>query len=157
VLIIAQVFYTGNARIARIISAAAAKHLTPLTLELGGKSPVIVDGTSDVALAARRILFGKATNAGQICISPDYVLVQQDKQDELIEGFKAAYKSFFPDGAIASDSYARIVSDNHFSRLKSLLARTKGEIVMGGGTDDKRGFEPTVLKGVKADDALMDE
>ncbi|KAG6831116.1 hypothetical protein H0H87_006141 [Tephrocybe sp. NHM501043] len=152
-----HIFYTGNGRVARIIAAAAAKHLTPLTLELGGKSPVIVDGTFDIALAAKRILWGKINNAGQICVAPDFVLVLQEKQDELTAALKAAYNSFYPEGALNSTSISRIVSDSHHKRLRGLLSRTRGEIVFGGQTDEKKGFEPTVVKNVAEGDSLLEE
>jgi aldehyde dehydrogenase (NAD+) len=174
-LTVFSVFYTGNGRVARIIAAAAAKHLTPLTLELGGKSPVIVDGTFDLNLAAKRILHGKLTNAGQvascsassfrcehlfglrICVCPDYVLVPREKQDELIACLTQHLKAFFPEGALSSQSFGRIVSDLHFNRLMGLLKRTKGEIVFGGGTDQRRGIEPTIVKNVMEDDSLLEE
>jgi len=152
-----HIFYTGNGRIARIIAAAAAKHLTPLTLELGGKSPVIVDGTFDISLAAKRILWGKINNAGQICVAPDYVLVVREKQEELIEAFKTACELFYPEGALNSTSISRIVSDLHFKRVKGLLEQTKGEIVFGGKTNEKRGFEPTIVKNVVEGDVLLEE
>ncbi|KAG6811609.1 hypothetical protein H0H92_006624 [Tricholoma furcatifolium] len=162
-----HIFYTGNGRVARIISAAAAKHLTPMTLELGGKSPVVIDGTFDMALAAKRLLWGKTNNAGQrlsilmfseICVCPDFVLVLREKQEELIEGLKAAYKSFYPDGALNNKCIARIISDGHLKRLKGLLERTKGEIVFGGQVDEKtRAFEPTVVKNVTETDSLLEE
>ncbi|KAF5376651.1 hypothetical protein D9615_007812 [Tricholomella constricta] len=152
-----HIFYTGNGRVARIIAAAAAKHLTPLTLELGGKSPVIVDGTFDISLAAKRILWGKINNAGQICVAPDYVVVLRDQQDELIAGLKSAYESFYPNGALNSTSYGRIVSDTHFERLKGQLKRTRGEVAFGGQTNEKRWFEPTIVKDVAGDDPLLEE
>ncbi|KAG6878667.1 hypothetical protein C0992_007735 [Termitomyces sp. T32_za158] len=144
-----HIFYTGNGRIARVIATAAAKHLTPLTLELGGKSPVIVDGTFDIALAAKRMLWAK------ICIAPDFVLVLREKQEELAAALKVAYDSFYPNGAL--NSMGRIVSDAHHKRLKGLLARTQGEIVFGGCFDENRGFEPTIVKNVSEGDSLMEE
>ncbi|KAF8166014.1 aldehyde dehydrogenase [Crassisporium funariophilum] len=154
-----HIFYTGNGRVARIISSAAAKHLTPLTLELGGKSPVIVDATADVSIAAKRILWGKTNNAGQICVAPDYILAHSSIIPALENALKEHYKAFYPDGALASESYSRVVSDQHFARLKGVLGRTDGKIVMGGQWEEggKRGFEPTVVTGVKANDALLEE
>jgi aldehyde dehydrogenase (NAD+) len=155
-----HIFYTGNGRVGRIVSTAAAKHLTPLTLELGGKSPVIVDSTADISLAAKRILWGKINNAGQICIAPDYILAQSSIVPSLIAAFKEHYGAFFPQGALASTSYSRIVSETHFARLKSVLGSTSGKIVMGGHWDSesgKRGFEPTVVIDVKAGDSLLEE
>ncbi|KAG5338228.1 hypothetical protein C0989_007898 [Termitomyces sp. Mn162] len=150
-----HIFYTGNGRVARIIAAAAAKHLTPLTLELGGKSPVIVDGTFDIALAAKRMLWGKITNAGQICVAPDFVLVLREKQEELAAALKVAHDSFYPEGAL--NSMSRIISDTHHKRLRGLLERTQGKIIFGGRTDEKRGFEPTIVKDVSEGDSLLEE
>ncbi|KAG5641214.1 hypothetical protein DXG03_005762, partial [Asterophora parasitica] len=95
----------------RITAAAAAKHLTPLTLELGGKSPLIVDGTFDISLAAKRLLWGKTNNAGQTCITPDYVLVLRDKQEAFVAALELAYHLFYPTGALNSASFGRIVPD----------------------------------------------
>ncbi|KAG1810461.1 aldehyde dehydrogenase [Suillus plorans] len=153
-----HIFYTGNGRVARIIASAAAKHLTPLTLELGGKSPVIIDSAYDIDLAAKRILWGKCNNAGQICVAPDYVLVQRDKQDELIKAFQKHYTSFFPNGALDSPLFGSIVSDLHHKRLTSLLSRTKGEVVLKGRSDAaRRRLEPTIVKNVAEGDSLLEE
>lgn len=155
-----HIFYTGNGRVARIVSTAAAKHLTPLTLELGGQSPVIVDSTADISLAAKRILWGKINNAGQICVAPDYILAQSSIVPSLVAAFKEHYDMFFPEGALASTSYSRIVSDTHFARLKNLLGSTSGKIVTGGKWDSesgKRGFEPTVVTDVAVGDSLLEE
>ncbi|KAF8428056.1 aldehyde dehydrogenase [Boletus edulis BED1] len=156
-----HIFYTGNSRVARIIAAAAAKHLTPLTLELGGKSPVLVDSAYDMRLAAKRILWGKCNNAGQICVAPDYILVPRSKQDEFVEGLKEAYKTFFPDGAIGASHYGSIVNESHFNRLSSLLDRTKGEritdVFEGRKDTARKRIEPTVVKNVQDDDPLLEE
>ncbi|KAJ6470758.1 aldehyde dehydrogenase [Mycena vitilis] len=151
-----QFFYTGNSSIARIICAAAAKHLTPLTLELGGKSPVIIDPSFDLNLAAKRILWAKAQNCGQFCVSPDYVLIPRVHQDEFISALKQWYAEFFPGGSLNSSSISRIVSPEHHARLTDLLKRSKGAVVLGGQTEGNTKIEVTVLKNVLADDALMD-
>ncbi|KAF8961613.1 NADP-aldehyde dehydrogenase [Flammula alnicola] len=141
-----HIFYTGNGRVARIISAAAAKHLTPLTLELGGKSPVIVDSTADISVAAKRILWGKINNCGQLCVTPDFVLAEKSIMPALVEAFAAHLKTFYPEGAHESKSYGRIVSDEHFKRLKGLLSNTKGRIAAGGKlVQGERFMEPTVV------------
>ncbi|KAG1721487.1 aldehyde dehydrogenase [Suillus paluster] len=153
-----HIFYTGNSRVARIVASAAAKHLTPLALELGGKSPVIIDSAYDIDIAAKRILWGKCRNAGQICVAPDYVLVQRDKQDELAKAFQKHYKAFFPDGALDSPLFGSIVSELHHKRLTSLLSRTKGEIVLQGRADAaRRRLEPTIVKDVADGDSLLEE
>ncbi|TRM57649.1 aldehyde dehydrogenase [Schizophyllum amplum] len=156
-----HIFYTGHSAVARIISAAAAKHLTPLTLELGGKSPVIIDPASDLTLAARRVLYGKFNNAGQICVSPDYVLIHASAKPAFIAALQEACKEWFPNGCLESDDFASIVNPTHHARLKGLLDRTKGQIVMGGRVgEDKNGqmvrMELTVVDGVEEDDVLME-
>ncbi|KDN50116.1 hypothetical protein RSAG8_01452, partial [Rhizoctonia solani AG-8 WAC10335] len=135
----AHILYTGGANVGKIVATAAAKHLTPVTLELGGKSPVIVDPASDMKLAARRILWGKATNAGQTCVAPDYVLVPRQGQAALVKELEAAYKEFYPQGAKHSDSYSRIISTGHWDRVKDADRESKF-------------IAPTVVKDVDADD-----
>ncbi|KAH7928569.1 aldehyde dehydrogenase [Leucogyrophana mollusca] len=153
-----HILYTGGGRVARIISAAAAKTLSPITLELGGKSPVVIDPKCDLTTAARRILWGKAVNAGQTCIAPDYVLVPRDFEEKFVDALKAAHAEFYPKGALNSSDISTIISAGHFSRIKGLLDKTEGEIVFGGETDESRKFiAPTVVKGVKETDSLMSE
>jgi len=137
---------------------AAAKHLTPISLELGGKNPVFVDSTADLTLAARRILWARTTNSGQVCLCPDYVLVPRDVQDSLVAEFVKMYKEFYPEGARKSDSFARLVSPAAWKRVKGLLDGTKGTVVVGGGSDEADLFiDPTVLRDVKLDDTTMSE
>lgn len=129
-----------------------------MSLELGGKNPVFVDSTADLALAARRILWGRSANCGQICLSPDYVLVLRDVQARLVEEFVKAYKEFYPEDARKSDSFARLVSPVAWKRVKGLLDGTKGTLVVGGGSDEVDLFiEPTVLRDVSLDDITMGE
>ncbi|KAJ6542372.1 aldehyde dehydrogenase [Mycena vulgaris] len=151
-----HIFYTGNGRIARIIAAAAAKHLTPLTFELGGKSPVIVDPSFDVKLAAKRTLWAKSQNCGQLCVAPDYVLIPRTHQDEFIAALKDSYAELFPEGSLNSDSICRIVSPAHHARLVDLLTRTRGEVVLGGQMEGNSKIEITVIKNVPADDSFME-
>ncbi|KAJ3533778.1 hypothetical protein NMY22_g7201 [Coprinellus aureogranulatus] len=160
-----HIFYTGNGRVARIICAAAAKHLTPTTLELGGKSPIIIDPETcgDMDIVAKRILWGKINNSGQICVAPDYVLIPKTHIDVFIASAKRALGEFFPNGsALDSSDYGRIVTDLHFKRVTGLLSKTKGQIVAGGKTGKggqvakDRGVEPTIVK-VKQGDVLLDE
>ena len=123
------IFFTGSVQVGKVVMAAAAKHLTPVTLELGGKSPVIVDETADILLAARRIAFGKLLNAGQTCVAPDYLLVQETVKDRLMDALKAEIRSMVGDGS----HLAHIINEKHASRIKALLA--KESKVMGGETD----------------------
>ncbi|KAI9465739.1 NAD-aldehyde dehydrogenase [Lactarius psammicola] len=140
-----HIMYTGGARVASIVLTAAAKTLSPVTTELGGKSPAVIDPSCDLNLTARRLMWGKFANAGQTCVAPDYALVPK-------------LKDFYPEGAEASDSFCRIVSSSHFTRIKGLLDRTGGQIVYGGSTNEETKFiEPTLVTGVKGDDSLMGE
>ncbi|KAH9973724.1 Aldehyde/histidinol dehydrogenase [Lactifluus volemus] len=149
--------YTGNGTVARIVAKAAAEHLTPVTLELGGKSPVVIDPkTTDLKIAARRVLWGKIQNAGQICVAPDYVLIPRSAQDAFVDAIKEAAVQFRLDGALTSDTYGSIVSDGHFRRLQSIMTNSSAKIVIGGDTDDaKRRIAPTVYRDVKENDSLL--
>jgi aldehyde dehydrogenase (NAD+) len=154
-----HIFYTGNGTVGKIVMRAAAEHLTPVTLELGGKSPAIVTTSADVAVSARRIAWGKCINAGQTCVAPDYVLVAEAIADEFLADLGAAITEFYGDDVAASADYGRIVSERHFDRLSSLLDRGGyDEMVIGGAADrSTKFFPPTVLTGVDPDSALMSE
>nr|VWO99650.1 Trihydroxynaphthalene reductase (EC (T3HN reductase) [Ganoderma boninense] len=146
-----------NGRIARIIAAAASKHLTPLTLEVW-KNPVVIDPKVDLKFAARRIFWGRCLGAGQICVAPEYILVPFNIQDDLVDAIKDVYHSFFPDGPEKSDSLGRIVSEAHTRRIKNLIDHTRGTIVFGGEADVSRKYvSPTLVKDVPEDDSLMSE
>lgn len=150
------IFYTGNGRVARVVMEAAAKNLTPLTLELGGKSPTIVARDAKIDLAARRICWGKFLNAGQTCVAPDYILVDRSVEDRLVTALADTVRSFYGPDPRQSPDYARIVNDAHFRRLEKLLG--DGEVVVGGETDDTaRYIAPTILRGVSFDSPLMEE
>ncbi|KAJ7461546.1 NAD-aldehyde dehydrogenase [Mycena latifolia] len=150
-----HILYTGSGRVGKIVAGAAAKTLTPVSLELGGKSPVFIDPASDMRLAAKRILWGKFANAGQTCVAPDYVLVPKDFQDTFVEALKTAYAGFYPE---TNQEITRIVNQQSFKRVNGLLQATKGTIVCGGDTDETRKFiAPTIVKDVKVDDSLMSE
>jgi aldehyde dehydrogenase (NAD+) len=152
----AHIFYTGNGRVGRIVMAAAARHLVSVTLELGGKSPCIVDRDADLEIAARRIAWGKFINAGQTCIAPDYVLVHERCEDELILALGAAIESFYGADPSASPDYARIVNRRHWDRLCALLA--DGDAVIGGEADASRLYiAPTVLRNVSPKSPIMQE
>jgi aldehyde dehydrogenase (NAD+) len=125
-----HIFYTGNGTVGRIVMAAAVKHLTPVTLELGGKSPVIVDESANLRVSARRIAWGKWLNAGQTCIAPDYVMVHEKVRAEFVDELQKAVTSFYGDDPRLSDSYGRIVTNRHFDRLRGLMAG--GTPVIGG-------------------------
>ena len=148
------IFFTGSVAVGKVVMEAAAKHLTPVTLELGGKSPVIVDKTADVKLAARRIAFGKVLNAGQTCVEPDYLLIEKSVKPAFIEAYRQALHEFFPDGSM--DEMPVIVSEKHFARVTKLL---EGQNACIGGTfDEKTRFvAPTLLDGVSPDSPVMQE
>lgn len=150
------IFYTGNGQVARIIYEAAAKFLTPVVLELGGKSPVFVDETSDLELVSRRLMWGKFTNCGQTCIAPDYVLCTPQVQGPLIEHCKKTLTSFYGEDPQKSDSLGRMVNIRHFNRVKSLLESTTGRVVAGGKMDETNNYiSPTLLVDVKLTDQIM--
>ncbi len=148
------IFFTGSVAVGKVVMEAAAKHLTPVTLELGGKSPVIVDHTADLKLAAKRIAFGKVLNAGQTCVAPDYVLLEQGMEQDFIRAYQAALEEFFPCGDLGD--LPSIVNDKHFIRLQGLL---EGQpVVLGGGIDgEHRKIEPTLLCPVSEDAPVMKE
>lgn len=151
-----HIFYTGNGTVGRIVMAAAVKNLTPVTLELGGKSPVIIDASANLRVAARRIAWGKWINAGQTCIAPDYVMVNTKIKDAFIDELGKAISEFYGDDPKASDSYGRIVSARHFDRLVSL--QTGGTVAIGGDNDaTDRYISPTVLVDVDQDAPIMNE
>lgn len=149
-----HIFYTGNGRVGRIVAKAAAEHLTPVTLELGGKSPVYVDETVNLADAARRIVWGKFMNAGQTCVAPDYVLGRAEVLAQLAPKLADAIHELYGSAVQRNPDYGRIVSDAQFARLVTYLG--DGEFVVGGGHDaEQRFIEPTVLAGVSRDSAVM--
>lgn len=115
------IFYTGSTSVGKIIQKAASKHLTPVTLELGGKSPVYVDDRVDVDLAVTRILWGKFINAGQSCIAPDYILCSKEVEKRFIQAAKSQIKAWFGDDVKQSQDFGRIVNDNHFRRILKLM------------------------------------
>ncbi|GAB4232607.1 MAG: aldehyde dehydrogenase [Elainellaceae cyanobacterium] len=151
-----HIFFTGGTAIGKIVMAAAAKHLTPVTLELGGKSPCIVDADTNIEVTAKRIAWGKFLNAGQTCIAPDYLLVDRQIKPALVDAIQKYVQEFYGDDPAHSPDYARIVSDKHFSRLTQLLDRSK--IVFGGEHQaNDRYIAPTLLDGVTWNDAAMQD
>lgn len=157
-----HIFYTGGGRVGSIVMRTAADNLTPVTLELGGKSPCFVDNTVNLATAARRIAWGKFTNAGQTCVAPDYVLATPDVARALADRIAIAIREFYGENPQQSDSFARIVNERHFDRISRLLPTqddsSVGSIVCGGQTDRAdRYIAPTVLFGTSPDAPVMQE
>lgn len=151
------IFYTGSTRVGRMVMEAAAKHLTPVTLELGGKSPCIVDRSANLRVAARRIMWGKLMNAGQVCIAPDYVLVDETVEAELLTHMAAAIKEFYGEDPRRSPDFARIVNQRHFQRLMRLMDGG-GEIYLGGEScEDELYIAPTILTKSSLDSPIMQE
>lgn len=148
------IFFTGSTQVGRIVMMEASKHLTPVTLELGGKSPCIIDETADLKKAAKRIAFGKFINAGQTCIAPDYIYVQSRVKNQLILELKQWIHMFFNEKAIDKEDYPRIINEKHYHRLISLIPKEK---VIHGGIYDKQKIEPTLLDGVTRSDSVMKE
>jgi aldehyde dehydrogenase (NAD+) len=145
-----HVFFTGGTEIGRKVMQAAAAHLTPVTLELGGKSPAIVTKDADVEVAARRITFGKLLNSGQTCIAPDYVLVEQPVKERLVDALEQSLREM----RAGEPPVQEIVNDRQFSRLKNLLDEKPGNIAVGGGTQGKA-MEPTIVVDADPDSQLM--
>lgn len=149
------IFFTGSVAVGKTVMEAAAKRLTPVTLELGGKSPIIVDETANLPLAARRIAFGKVLNAGQTCVAPDYLMIEKSVEAPFIEEYKKALADFFPDGDMSG--MVRIINDKHFERVCNILDNS-GSIAIGGARDaETRFIEPAVLTGVPIDSPAMQQ
>ena len=150
------IFFTGSPALGRTVMAAAAKNVTPVILELGGKSPCIVDRGADIAVAARRIAWGKTLNAGQTCVAPDYLLIHRSLQESFVEKFRDALRELHGDDAQKSPCYVRLVNDRAFERVAGYL--TQGKILIGGRTDPAdRYIEPTLLADADPASPVMQE
>jgi aldehyde dehydrogenase (NAD+) len=156
-----HIFFTGSPNVGKIVMSAAAKHLASVTLELGGKSPTIIDNTANVDKAAKRIVWGKFMNAGQICVSPDYVLIDESIKAKFIEACKKWIERYFTNQPKASDSYARIVTQKHFERLQSHLQDAKSlkaKVDIGGELEaDSKYIAPTLVSNLIDEATLLDE
>lgn len=150
-----HIFFTGSPNVGKVVMEAASRHLTPVTLELGGKSPVIIDGSMDMALAARRLAWGKFLNAGQTCVAPDYLLIDERCREEFKKEFEKATRKMYP-GLLESPDLGRIINEKHFNRLKGLLEGQR--VVFGGQCDDKLlRIAPTLLDDTDPDSPIMQE
>jgi aldehyde dehydrogenase (NAD+) len=149
-----HIFYTGNGVVGRIVMTAAAQHLTPVTLELGGKSPAVVEPGADLEVTAQRLVYGKFSNAGQTCVAPDYVLAVGGTGPELAKHLDTAIRAVYGDDPAVSPAYGRIINERHFDRLAGLLE--SGRAVVGGQHDrDDKFIAPTVLTDVEPDSPVM--
>ncbi|MFC0187528.1 aldehyde dehydrogenase [Fictibacillus aquaticus] len=152
------IFFTGSVPVGKIVMEAAAKNLVPVTLELGGKSPVIVDSTANLDIAAKRIAWGKFLNAGQTCIAPDYVLAHSSIKDDLIKKMTETLEAFYGTDSSSSSDYGRIVNERQFDRLAAILKQDSEKIVFGGKSDrDDLYIEPAILHNVTWNDASMED
>ncbi len=148
------IFLTGGVNVGRQVLEKAARYVTPVTLELGGKSPCIVDDSADISVAARRIAFGKAVNSGQTCVAPDYLLVQENVKDKLLSGIRDCWRQFYGDDPLRSEQWPRMVNEKHYRRVMDLMA---GERIFCGGLGDGQRIAPTILTDVSWDAPVMRE
>ncbi|XP_061721141.1 aldehyde dehydrogenase, dimeric NADP-preferring isoform X2 [Cydia pomonella] len=152
------IFYTGGTNVGKIVHAAAAKFLTPVTLELGGKSPVYIDSTANLEVTTKRILWGKFINSGQTCIAPDYILCSKEIQDKFVAEAKKVLKEWYGEDPQKSPDLCRIVNSRHFSRLQALVDASKDKIAIGGSYDAQERFiAPTILTNVTGTDKIMED
>lgn len=152
-----HVFFTGSKEVGRTVMAAAAKHLTPVTLELGGKSPCIVTAKADLKTAARRIVFGKFLNCGQTCVAPDYLYVHRSVKNELLEYIRAEMTVQLGETPLTHPDWGHIINEKHWTRLMDLIDRQKDKVIVGGtGKADTLQIAPTVLDHVTWEDPIME-
>jgi aldehyde dehydrogenase (NAD+) len=155
-----HIVFTGSGRVGQLVLAAAARHLTPVTLELGGKSPAIVLADAAMDVTARRLIWGKGYNAGQTCVAPDYLLVQRSVQAPLLAALRQEHRRLYGATPLRSPDLAAIVNQSQYERLESLLrqAHTRGQVLIGGGCDPtRRRIEPTVVEVSSGDDPLLQD
>ncbi|NFG57887.1 aldehyde dehydrogenase [Clostridium botulinum] len=152
------IFFTGSINVGKIVMRAAADNLIPVTLELGGKSPVIIDESANIKVVAKRIIWGKTLNAGQTCVAPDYVLVHASVKDRLIKEMKKAIQEFYGTDPEKSTDFGRIINEKHFKRIKNIIDNDKEFIVYGGKTNYKTNYiEPTIMDITSFECACMQE
>ncbi|MBN1035321.1 aldehyde dehydrogenase [Clostridium botulinum] len=152
------IFFTGSINVGKIVMRAAADNLIPVTLELGGKSPVIIDESANIKVVAKRIIWGKTLNAGQTCVAPDYVLVHASVKDKLIKEMKKAIQEFYGTNPEKSTDFGRIINEKHFKRIKNIIDNDKEFIVYGGKTNYKTNYiEPTIMDITSFECACMQE
>lgn len=150
------IFFTGSTTVGKIMMKAAAENLTPVTLELGGKSPCLIEESANIDITAKRCAWGKFLNAGQTCVAPDYVLVPKNKQDEFIDRLRFHIKNFYSENPQSSEDYPRIVNNKHFDRLTALIIPEK--VAIGGKVHREENYiEPTIMKDVTWSDKVMED
>lgn len=153
-----KILVTGSGRVGRVVAQAAAKHITPVVLELGGKSPALIAKDADIVSTAKRLVWGKFVNAGQTCVAPDYLLVESSIKDRLVEEMKKTIQEFYPHLSKDDGQFAHIPNERLFDRLAGLISETQGKIVFGGDSDKESLYiGPTVVTNVTAQDPLMQD
>lgn len=151
-----HIFYTGNGDVGRIVMRSAVKNLTPITLELGGKSPTLIAKDADLQLAARRIAWGKFANSGQTCVAPDYILVEEPVKEKLVDELKKVIVEFYGQDAYKSPDYERVINSRHTNRIRELIEPHKDKIVVGGQVDvENRFVAPTIILEPSVESDLM--
>jgi len=152
------IFFTGSTKVGQIVYEKASKHLTPVTLELGGKSPVIIDDTANLKVAAERIAFGKFMNAGQTCVAPDYVLIDNEIKVKFVEALQATIQEFYGAQIEQSEDFGRIVNDNHFNRLVNIIEDSRQQVIYGGESNaDELFVAPTIILDPELSDSVMQQ
>lgn len=151
-----KIFYTGNGKVGKIIAIAAANNLCPITLELGGKSPVFIDASCDIKISAQRLVWAKFLNAGQTCIAPDYVIIDKTIEKEFLEELKNNIEKYYKSDSDISENYTRIINERHFDRIDNIIDRNK--IFVGGKTNkDNLFISPTILHNIDWKDKIMQD
>lgn len=152
------IFFTGSAAVGKVVMEAASKNLVPVTLELGGKSPAIVDKSANLEVIVPRLLYGKFVNVGQTCVAPDYILVHKEIKENLIETLKKTIVNFYGDNILENKDYGRIVNERHFNRLIDILSKDNKKVIYGGDYNKESHFiEPTLLNNITYEDAVMED
>src|SRR5699024_4581775 len=153
------IFFTGSTNVGKKVMKRASENLTPLTLELGGKSPAIVTADTNIKLAAKRIAWGKFTNAGQTCVAPDYIYVEEEIKNKLLKEIIKNIKKLYKNNPLDNEKYVKIINSNHFNRLISLINQTdENKIIYGGASNHETlKIEPTLLHNVNWDDGIMED
>lgn len=150
------IFFTGSVSVGKFVAEKASKNLTPVTLELGGKSPCVIDKTANLKISARRLAFGKFLNVGQTCVAPDYLLIEKSVKEEFLKYFKAEIVKMFGEEPLKNESYGKIINEKHFNRICRLIDKDK--VIFGGESDEEsQKIAPTILDNVTLDDACMKE
>ena len=150
------IFFTGSVSVGKFVAEKASKNLTPVTLELGGKSPCVIDKTANLKISVRRLAFGKFLNVGQTCVAPDYLLIEKSIKEEFLKYFKAEIVKMFGEEPLKNESYGKIINEKHFNRICRLIDKDK--VIFGGESDEKsQKIAPTILDNVTLDDACMKE